>query len=80
MIRRESQRIDNIPIHENVHIVYCDITELKSLPEKIDESAIYFITFAWTGTDNPVNRMNMYIQTEISVMRLMVWWLQRIGV
>lgn len=64
VIRRESQRIDNIPIHKNVHIIYCDITELKSLPEKIDEKCDIFYHFAWTGTDNPANRMNMYIQTE----------------
>lgn len=64
VIRRDSKRIGNIPVNENVKVIYCDIAELRLLPEKIGESCDIFYHFAWTGTDNPANRMNMYIQTE----------------
>lgn len=64
VIRSSSRRIKNIPERNNVHIVYCDIAELRSLPEKIGANCDIFYHFAWTGTDKPANRMNMYIQTE----------------
>lgn len=51
-------------MHDNVHIVYCDIADLKSLKEKIGTECDIFYHFAWTGTDKPANRMNMYIQTD----------------
>ena len=64
VIRKESKRIANIPVHDNVHIVYCDIADLKSLKEKIGTECDIFYHFAWTGTDKPANRMNMYVQTD----------------
>lgn len=64
VIRSSSRRISNIPVHKNVYVVYCDITELKSVPEKIGKGCDIFYHFAWMGTDKPANRMNMYIQTE----------------
>lgn len=64
VIRKESKRIANIPAHPNVRIIYCDISELQTLTEKITEPCDIFFHFAWTGTDKPENRMNMYIQTD----------------
>lgn len=64
VIRKESRRIGNIPLHENVKIIYCDIAELQLLSEKIGESCDIFYHFAWAGTDKPSNRMNMYLQID----------------
>lgn len=64
VIRKESKRLSNIPVHENVHIVYCDISELVSLQDKIGVPCDIFYHFAWTGTDNAANRLNMYIQAD----------------
>lgn len=64
VIRKASKRINNIPVHENVKIIYCDIADLKQLAEKINEPCDIFYHFAWTGTDKPSNRMNMYLQID----------------
>lgn len=64
VIRKTSKRIANIIKHDNVKIVYCDVVDLKLLPEKIGENCDIFYHLAWTGTDNPANRMNMYIQID----------------
>lgn len=64
VIRKTSKRIANIIKHDNVKIIYCDVAEVKLLPEIIGENCDIFYHLAWTGTDNPANRMNMYIQIE----------------
>lgn len=64
VIRKTSKRIANIIKHDNVKIIYCDVADVKLLPEKIGENCDIFYHLAWTGTDNPANRMNMYIQIE----------------
>ena len=64
VIRKTSKRIANIIKHDNVKIIYCDVAEVKLLPEKIGENCDIFYHLAWTGTDNPANRMNMYNQIE----------------
>ena len=48
VVRPDSRRTDNIPKSPLVHIVPCDLKELKTLHEKI-EHATYFTTLAGTG-------------------------------
>ena len=61
--RPGSPKIGRFPAHERLHIVPCDITALRSLPQMIQEvRAEAFYHFAWAGNDGS-NRDNMPLQT-----------------
>lgn len=64
MLRPESKRSNNIPKHDLVHLIACELHDIKSLSEKIDVPCDAFFHLAWLGTDNPKNRFNMYIQND----------------
>lgn len=64
VIRKDSKRVENIPIKRNVNIVYCDISELDVLPQKIAEDCDIFYHLAWKGTEKSENRMDMHLQAE----------------
>lgn len=48
--RPHSSRINNIPKHENVKIIECDINELKNLANLIENEIYSFYHLAWEGT------------------------------
>lgn len=62
--RPHSHRISTVLKHPLVNIVECNIDNYKYLPEKIKEECYYFYHLAWSGTDNPLNRFDMYLQNE----------------
>ena len=60
----ESQRNDTISDSECIHKIYCDLNELKQLPDMIDTHIDAFFHLAWSGTQDRDNRMDMYLQNE----------------
>lgn len=50
VIRPGSERLQNIPKHDRVHIVECDLSNLSALPELIGEQCSAFFHFGWSGT------------------------------
>lgn len=50
VVRPGSKRVSNIPKHENVIIVECDLNELHRLPEKLEVKCDVFYHFGWDGT------------------------------
>lgn len=59
-----SRRNDTILKSPYVHKIFCDLSEIKTIPSKIQLSIDAFFHFAWLGTQNNANRMNMYLQNE----------------
>lgn len=51
--RPGSARSSAIPEHENIHLVFCDISELDQLAQKIPGGADAFFHFAWGHTIGP---------------------------
>lgn len=47
--RQNSKKINNIPKHENVKIIECDLSNLLSLSSKISNCDMFF-HFGWSGT------------------------------
>lgn len=64
VIRSNSKRINTIPNNHFVHIIKCDINSLKDLKNFIKEPCDAFFHLAWTGTDDPLNRFDMQLQTK----------------
>lgn len=64
VIRSTSKRINTIPKNEFVHIIKCDIDNLTDLNSLIEEYCDAFFHLAWAGTDNPLNRFDMQLQTK----------------
>lgn len=62
--RPQSKRNAFIRQHQNVHKVFCDLHDIDSLPTLISVPCDAFFHFAWLGTENPNNRMNMPLQEE----------------
>jgi UDP-glucose 4-epimerase len=60
----QSKRNRFIRNHKNIHKVFCDLQEIKNLPTLISVPCDAFFHFAWLGTENPNNRMNMSLQEE----------------
>lgn len=58
-----SRRNEQIRNHVQVHKVYCDLRDLCKLPTLISCTCDVFYHFAWLGTGDPKNRMNMHMQT-----------------
>ena len=63
VVRPDSERIKNIPVHERIVIVSCDINSYSSLPEKIGRCCDLFFHLAWDGTYGN-SRNNMHLQTN----------------
>ncbi len=58
-----SKRSKNILIQPCIHKVDCDMNEIRLLPKLINKNVDAFFHFAWLGTADPKNRMNMHLQT-----------------
>ncbi|MEG2843113.1 MAG: NAD(P)-dependent oxidoreductase, partial [Ruthenibacterium sp.] len=50
VVRPNSPRINRIHTDEFVHLVFCDLQDLKSLPQKIPQKVDVFYHFAWENT------------------------------
>ena len=51
IIRNQKSDTGRIPRNENVHLIYCDLKEISSLPDLLcDENIDYFFHLAWEGT------------------------------
>lgn len=50
IIRPDSRKIKNLPKHENLQIVECDLHKLFTLKEKLQKDYDVFYHFAWDGT------------------------------
>lgn len=59
-----SSRNKNIPQAKNIHLIDCDISEFSKLPTIIGKKCDAFFHFAWLGTGNPLDRMNMRLQLQ----------------
>ena len=62
--RASSARWGSIGKHPLVHIVKCDLQNMEALPEKIGASCDAFFHFAWLGTEEPKNRLNVHLQAD----------------
>lgn len=58
-----SKRNTLILKHPFIHKVECDMCEIRKLPELIGKKIEVFFHFAWLGTANHNNRMDMQMQT-----------------
>ena len=55
VIKDENENIDNIKSLKNVEIVYCELSEIDSLADKISDRDIdVFYHFAWVGSAGPL--------------------------
>lgn len=62
--RSDSPGVRFLPKDKNLHIIYCDVSHLECLAEKMHgESVDAFFHFAWAGNDGN-NRNNMELQTN----------------
>lgn len=59
-----SRRTQSIPNHPFLHKIDCDMSDYASLPEKIGTTVDAFFHFAWLGTSDYNNRMNMPLQAK----------------
>lgn len=59
-----SRRTQAIPDHPLLHKIDCDMSDYASLPEKIGTTVDAFFHFAWLGTADHNNRMNMPLQAK----------------
>ena len=57
-----SKRTAAIIEHPLLHKVECDLSEFEKLPSLVGKSCDAFFHLAWLGTQNPKNRMDMYLQ------------------
>ena len=60
----ESKRNGRIMKSPYIHLVPCDMREVEKLPGLIDKDCEAFFHFAWLGTADPNNRMNMHLQAK----------------
>lgn len=61
IVRKNSKKISNLPINDNVKIIECDLNDISSLTQHIDKPCDAFIHLAWDsiyGSD----RDNVYTQ------------------
>lgn len=63
VVRPDSARADRIVSSDNISVVYCDLKELKKLPDMIPDGADVFYHFGWDGTFGN-SRNNMYGQND----------------
>ena len=60
----DSRRAEAISPHPLLHKVDCDMKDYGSLPRLIGRQCQAFFHFAWLGTADPLNRMNMPLQAD----------------
>ena len=58
--REHSENLYKIPQHENVHIIYCDLSKLNELEMMIKEHCHIFYHLGWST----VEKNNLYLQNE----------------
>ena len=58
-----SHRTSSIQPHPLLHIIECDMSDYGALPDMIGRPCEAFFHLAWLGTSNPLNRMDMHLQT-----------------
>lgn len=63
VVRPNSRRLGNIPKQDNVHIIECDLKNIRELNNLIDEKCDLFFHFAWDGTYGE-ERNNMDVQID----------------
>lgn len=63
VIRPDSVRRNNIPRQDNIHVVECDLKDIGSLYEKINDRCDLFFHFAWDSTYGAA-RNDMEAQTR----------------
>ncbi|BBK75640.1 NAD-dependent epimerase/dehydratase family protein [Clostridium butyricum] len=72
--RPKSDKIKNIPKNNLVKIIECDIDNLSSVSERINEKYDTFFHFAWSGTfgdsRNDVYMQNLNIQYTLDAVKL----------
>lgn len=64
MCNPESKRNERIIKSPYIHLIPCDIREVEKLPGLIGKECAAFFHFAWLGTADPNNRMNMHLQAK----------------
>ncbi len=62
--RPASKRMHTVINHPNVHVVQCDLHNLQKLPSIIGQSCDLFFHLGWGGTEDPLNRFDMYLQND----------------
>lgn len=64
VVRNENSNINTLTKNDNLKIIYCELNELPSLPQKINESDIdVFYHLAWTGSSGNA-RTDEILQTQ----------------
>lgn len=59
-----SSRNKDIHQNEKIHLIDCDLSEISKIPVLIGKNCDAFFHFAWLGTGNPLNRMDMRLQVR----------------
>ena len=55
VVKDTNENIDNIKDLENIEVVYCELAQLDTLPDKIgDRNVDVFYHFAWVGSAGPL--------------------------
>lgn len=62
--RPNSKRINTISKNLLVHIIKCDMDNFAELKNLIGTTCDAFFNLAWGGTEDPLNRFDMYLQTQ----------------
>lgn len=62
--RPRSRRMQMIPQHPLIRQVECDLRAIRDLPSRVSGSCDAFFHFAWGGTEEPNNRLNMHLQND----------------
>lgn len=62
--RHNSKRIDTISKNPLVHTVKCDMDNFAELKNFIGTACDAFFNLAWGGTEDPLNRFDMDLQTQ----------------
>jgi UDP-glucose 4-epimerase len=64
VVRNENSNISSLPKNDKLKLVYCDLYDLQSLPQKINDRDIdVFYHFAWTGSAGSA-RIDETLQTQ----------------
>lgn len=62
--RPDSPGMRFLPVNKNLHVIYCDVSQLECLAEKMQGKVVdAFFHLAWAGNDGN-NRNNMELQTN----------------
>lgn len=61
-VRKKSKKLGNIPINRKVHIIFCDMEEMKNFNIKDIPQLDVFYYFSWSNTFGEDARNNMKVQ------------------